>query len=201
MPGGDIAVMATRAALGVLLRRVEDEGDLAAVARAVREHISDPEYPAELAMWSGRHGSRRPGPQHPSAEQQGRFRPGLRQPGARPAASRLSRPATMPGGAGAGHRHRRLPALLAAGRGRTGAVLLTATALGLASCPLTEPLELADTRRRGATKLLDGDGFRRCCFAHRVAALNADPLPRTPRRLLSEAVAVRLDGSALQAQD
>src|SRR5690606_29799880 len=41
----------------------------------------------------------------------------------------------------------------------TGAVLLTATALGLSSCPLTEPLELAQTRDEVRTKLLDGDGF------------------------------------------
>lgn len=79
-------------------------------------------------------------------------------------------------------------------------MLLTATALGLASCPLTEPLELADTRDEVRTKLLDGDGFPQMLLRIGWAALNADPLPATPRRPLSE-VAVRLDGSALQTRD
>ena len=203
VPGGDIAVMATRAARsGVLLRRVEEEGDLAAVvARAVREHISDPEYLAELAMWSGRHGSPAgvPARNTPSAEQQGRFparvfaNPVLDQPAgveARDDAGVVLVLATATDDP---------PALLAAGEA-TGAVLLTATALGLASCPLTEPLELADTRDEVRTKLLDGDGFPQMLLRIGWAALNADPLPATPRRPLSE-VAVRLDGSALQTRD
>ncbi len=75
-------------------------------------------------------------------------------------------------------------------------VLLTATALGLASCPLTEPLELAETRDEVRTKLLGGDGFPQMLLRVGWAALNADPLPATPRRPLSDVV-VRLDGSPL----
>ena len=77
--------------------------------------------------------------------------------------------------------------------------MLTATALGLASCPLTEPLELADTREEVRAKLLDGDGFPQMLLRIGWAALNADPLPATPRRPLSDVV-VRLDGSALGAE-
>ena len=59
VPSGDIALMAARAARsGVMLRRVEEVGELAElVTQAVREHISDPAYLAELSMWSGRHGT------------------------------------------------------------------------------------------------------------------------------------------------
>ncbi len=91
VPSGDIALMAARAARsGVSLRRVEEEGELAqVVTHAVRQHISDPEYLAELAMWSGRHGSAAgvPARNTPSAEKQGKFparvfaNPALEQPG------------------------------------------------------------------------------------------------------------------------
>lgn len=200
VPVGDISLMSSRAArAGVLLRRVEDEGELAQVVRhAVREHISDPEYLAELAMWSGRHGSPAgvPARNTPAAETQGAFpprvfaNPALEQPsGVQPRddagvvlvlATATDDPAAQ----------------LAAGEA-TGWVLLTATALGLASCPLTEPLELAGTRAEVRTKLLGGDGFPQMLLRVGWAALNADPLPATPRRPLSD-VAVHLDGTPLQ---
>jgi len=88
-------------------------------------------------------------------------------------------------------------ALLHAGEA-TGVALLTATALGLASCPLTEPLEIADTREEVRTRLLGGDGFPQMLLRVGWAALNADPLPATPRRLLADA-AVRLDGAPLES--
>ena len=202
VPSGDIALMASRAArTGVMLRRVEDQGELAhVVAHAVREHISDPEYLAELAMWSGRHGSPAgvPARNTPAPEKQGTFparvfaNPVLDQPAdveARDDAGVVLVLATATDDAAA---------LLQAGEA-TGAVLLTATALGLASCPLTEPLELSDTREEVRAKLLDGDGFPQMLLRIGWAALNADPLPATPRRPLSDVV-VRLDGSALQEQ-
>ena len=89
-------------------------------------------------------------------------------------------------------------ALLNAGEA-TGTVLLTATALGLASCPLTEPLEVATTRAEVRQKLLGGEGFPQMLLRIGWAAINADPLPATPRQPLSE-VAVRLDGAPLETQ-
>jgi hypothetical protein len=43
-------------------------------------------------------------------------------------------------------------------------VLLTATALGLASCPIAEPLEVAQTRRRCAQLFSAPAITRRFCF-------------------------------------
>lgn len=200
VPSGDIALMAARAArAGVLLRRVEDVGELAqVVAHAVREHIGDPEYLAELSMWSGRHGTPAgvPARNTPSSERDGKFparvfaNPGLAQPSgvaARDDAGVVLVLATATDDS---------LALLQAGEA-TGVVLLTATALGLASCPLTEPLEIAHTRDEVRTKLLGGDGFPQMLLRIGWAALNADPLPATPRRPLSD-VAVRLDGAPLE---
>ena len=185
----------------MLLRRVEDEGDLAAVvARAVREHISDPEYLAELAMWSGRHGSPAgvPARNTPSAEQQGRFparvfaNPVLDQPAgveARDDAGVVLVLATATDDP---------PALLAAGRPPARCCSPPRRwAWPAARSPNrwnwpTPATRCAQTARR---RRLPADAA-----AHRWAALNADPLPATPRRPLSE-VAVRLDGSALQARD
>ncbi len=201
VPSGDIALMAARAArAGVALRRVEEVGDLAqVVAHAVREHISDPEYLAELSMWSGRHGTPAgvPARNTPASQRQGRFparvfaNPVLNQPSGVEARDDagvvlvLATPTDDP------------LALLRAGEA-TGVVLLTATALGLASCPLTEPLEIAATRDEVRTKLLGGDGFPQMLLRVGWAALNADPLPATPRRPLSD-VAARLDGVPLEA--
>ncbi|WP_328356674.1 nitroreductase family protein [Mycobacterium sp. NBC_00419] len=200
VPSGDIALMAARAArAGVSLRRVEDEGELAQlVTCAVRQHISDPEYLAELSMWSGRHGTVAgvPARNTPSPEKQGRFpsrvfaNPALEQPSdvePRDDAGVVLVLATATDDA---------VALLHAGEA-TGAVLLTATALGLASCPLTEPLEIDQTRDQVRTRLLDGDGFPQMLLRVGWAGLNADPLPATPRRPLTD-VAANLDGSPLQ---
>jgi len=199
VPTGDIALMAARAARsGVTLRRVEDEGKLAkVVAHAVREHISDPGYLAELSLWSGRHGTPAgvPARNTPLPDPQGKFaarvfaNPVLEQPSgieARDDAGVVLVLATATDSP---------LAALRAGEA-TSVVLLTATALGLASCPLTEPLEIAATRAEVRAKLLDGDGFPQMLLRVGWAALNADPLPATPRRPLSD-VAARLDGIPL----
>jgi nitroreductase len=73
-------------------------------------------------------------------------------------------------------------------------VLLTATALGLASCPITEPLEIPETRAAVRADVFGADGYPQMLLRIGWAPLNADPLPSTPRRALSEVVA-RLDGS------
>ena len=78
----------------------------------------------------------------------------------------------------------------------TSLVLLTATALGLVSCPITEPLEIPETRETVRTDVLGEDGFPQMLLRIGWAPVNADPLPSTPRRDLSEVVAY-LDGSPL----
>lgn len=119
----------------------------AIVAQAVLDHVTDEEYLRELTIWSGRYGSvagvpaRNEPPSDPSAPIPGRLfaGPGLSQPSD-----------VLPADDGA--------AILALGtetddrlaRLRAGEaasiVLLTATAMGLACCPITEPLEIAKTR-------------------------------------------------------
>ena len=76
----------------------------------------------------------------------------------------------------------------------TSAVLLTATASGLASCPITEPLEIPDIRSAVGTDVFGAEGYAQMLLRIGWAPINADPLPGTPRRPLDEFV-TRLDGS------
>ncbi|MEU5692313.1 NAD(P)H nitroreductase [Actinosynnema sp. NPDC020468] len=66
------------------------------------------------------------------------------------------------------------------------AVLLEATAAGLATSPLSQPLEIPDTRAHVRDAVLDGTLHPRMVLRVGWAAFNADPLPPTPRRPLSE---------------
>lgn len=200
VPAGDIALMASRAArCGVMLRRVAPAELKTAVAEAVRAHTADADYLAELSMWSGRYGAVAgvPARNTPAPEADGGIpgrvfaSPALPQPaGAEPA-----------GDAGVllamGTATDDPMAVLRAGEA-TGVVLLTATALGLSSCPLTEPLEIADTREEVRRTVLGGDGFPQMLLRVGWAPLNADPLPATPRRALDEVVK-RLDGEPVRA--
>ena len=76
----------------------------------------------------------------------------------------------------------------------TSVVLLTATALGLASCPVTEPLEIAETRASVRADVFGDRHFPQMLVRVGWAPVNADPLPPTPRRALGD-VATWLDGS------
>ena len=78
----------------------------------------------------------------------------------------------------------------------TSLVLLTATALGLASCPITEPLEISETRDAVRADVLDNEGYPQMLLRIGWAPVNGDPLPATPRRDLAEVVA-QLDDSPL----
>lgn len=68
-------------------------------------------------------------------------------------------------------------------------VLLTATAAGLASCPVTEPLEIAETRAAVKADVFGDSGYPQMLLRIGWAPINADPLPCTPRRPLSDVVA------------
>jgi nitroreductase len=190
--------MASRAARsGVLMRRVELPQRLSAVlATAVREHAGDAGYLAKLAMWSGRYGSsagvparNTPAPSPADFPPRAFAGPVLPQPSG--AESRDDAGVILVLGTATDDSL----ALLRAGEA-TGVVLLTATALGLSSCPLTEPLEIENTRETVRSMVLDGDGFPQMLLRIGWAPLNADPLPATPRRPLSEVVR-RLDGASI----
>ncbi|MBF6176636.1 hypothetical protein [Nocardia blacklockiae] len=66
--------------------------------------------------------------------------------------------------------------------------LLTATSLGLASCPLTEPLEVRDARDHIRTEVLGDSGFPQLIVRIGFAATSAEPVPQTPRRPIDEIV-------------
>ena len=194
VPPGDIALMGSRAArAGVKLLRVEDVTGLKDVVKqAVRTHADDDEYLRELTVWSGRHGSLAGVPARntpvpdPTAALPGRVlaAPALAQPNeATPAEDNAVVLAL-------GTRDDDELARLRAGEA-TSLVLLTATALGLASCPITEPLEITETREAVRADVFDFNEFPQMMLRVGWAPANADPLPSTPRRPLSD-VAARL---------
>jgi nitroreductase len=196
---GDIALMGARVArMGVTMRRVEDSVDLRdALDRATHEHVDDEEYLAELAMWSGRHAAMAGVPAHSTPVPE----PAARVPGRLFAASSLSQPPDAEAEADNG-------VMLALGTAEddelarlrageaTSLLLLTATALGMATCPLTEVLEIKATRDDVRAEVFGVEAFPQMLIRVGWAPINADPLPATPRRPVQD-VATRLDGAPL----
>lgn len=76
----------------------------------------------------------------------------------------------------------------------TSLVLLSATAMGLASCPVSEQLEIPLTREAMRADVFGTSGYLQMLLSVGWAAVNADPLPAAPRRPLSEVVDWPLDG-------
>ncbi|MBW0014502.1 NAD(P)H nitroreductase [Mycobacterium sp.] len=190
VPVGDIALMAARAARhGVTLCKVEDLEKLREiVAQSVRDHMND-EYLAELTAWSGRYASvagvpaRNTPPPDPHARIPGRFFAGPRLPMAPESSSGDDNAVILALGTRTDDRL----AQLRAGEA-TSVVLLTATSVGLASCPVTEPLEIAATRESVRSDVFGGGDYPQMLLRLGWAPINADPLPATPRRELSEFV-------------
>ncbi|TPG32729.1 Acg family FMN-binding oxidoreductase [Mycolicibacterium hodleri] len=196
---GDVALMGARAArAGVTVRRVEAAADLKTLlADAVYEHVNDADYLVELAMWSGRHAATAgvPARNTPVPESDAQI------PGRVFAGPVLAQPV----GTSVEDDHGILLALgtveddalarLRAGEA-TSLVLLTATAVGMATCPLTEALEITATRDAIQAEVFGLDAFPQMLIRIGWAPVNADPLPATPRRALMD-VATMLDGSAI----
>lgn len=65
-------------------------------------------------------------------------------------------------------------------------VLLSATAMGLASCPVTEPLEVPRTREAVRADVFGGNGHPQMMVRMGWAACGAEPLPEPPRRPLAD---------------
>jgi nitroreductase len=190
VPIGDIALMAARAVRnGVTLCQVEDLDKLnKIVAESVSEHFNR-DYLAELTAWSGRYASVAGVPAHstppsdPEAKIPGRLfaGPTLAMP---PESSPADDNAVV---LALGTRADDRLAQLRAGEA-TSVVLLTATSMGLASCPVTEPLEIADTRESVRSDIFGGADYPQMLLRVGWPPINADPLPATPRRELSEFV-------------
>jgi nitroreductase len=191
VPPSDIALMGARAArAGVMLRQVESLPDLQQiVAQAAWQHAMDRDYVSELTTWSGRYASVAGVPAHntpkpdPAAPLPGRFFAGpvLAQPPDTESAVDNAVVLAL------GTKDDSLLARLRAGEA-TSVVLLTATSLGLASCPITEPLEIVATRDAAQTDVFGIDAFPQMLLRIGWAPVNADPLPPTPRRPLAEVV-------------
>lgn len=197
---GDIALMGARAArAGVTMRRVETTPHFRdVVAQAVWEHVCDRDYLGELSMWSGRYASTAgvPARNTPASVPQAAI------PGRLFAGAALDQPSgTSPSDDNA--------VLLALGTetddtlarlraGEAGSlVMLTATALGLASCTVTEPLEITGTRDAVAAEVFGASAYPQMLLRLGWAPVNADPLPATPRRPVHE-VASWLDGAPFE---
>jgi nitroreductase len=193
---GDIALMAARAARnGVTLCQVDDIDNLhKIVAQSVWDHMTH-DYLAELTMWSGRYASvagvpaRSTPKSDPNAKIPGRFfaGPALEMPADSSPADDNAVVLAL------GTRADDRLAQLRAGEA-TSVVLLTATSMGLASCPVTEPLEVADTREAVRADVFGDSSYPQMLLRVGWAPINADPLPSTPRRELSDFVEWMADG-------
>jgi hypothetical protein len=191
VPAGDIALMASRAArAGVMLRQLEALDRLKTiVAQAVWHHSTNVDYLRELTTWTGRYGSvagvpaRTTPPTDPAAPIPGRLfaGPALTQPA--DASSANDKAVILALGTETDDPLARLRAGEA-----MSVVLLTATAMGLASCPITEPLEIAKTRDMVRSEVFGTSGYPQVLLRVGWAPINADPLPPTPRRELSQVV-------------
>jgi nitroreductase len=190
VPMGDIALMAARAArTGVTLCQVEDIDRLHdIVLQSVRDHVTQ-DYLAELTEWSGRYFSVAGVPARnaplpdPEAKIPGRVFAGAALPMA-PDSSPADDNAVV---LALGTRRDDRLAQLRAGEA-TSAVLLTATSTGLASCPVTEPLETAHTREAVRCDIFGDSDYPQMLLRVGWAPINADPLSATPRRDLDDVV-------------
>jgi nitroreductase len=198
VPVGDIALMAARAARnGVTLCQVEDIDRLhKIVSQSIWDHLNH-DYLAELTEWSGRYAS--------VAGVPARNVP-MPDPQAKIPARLFAGPAlAMPPGTSAAEDNGVVLALgtrtddrlaqLRAGEA-TSVVLLTATSMGLACCPVTEPLEVTETRKAVHADIFGGGHHPQMLLRVGWAAINADPLPATPRRDLSDFVEWSADARA-----
>ena len=85
------------------------------------------------------------------------------------------------------HRDRRRPGPASAGEA-TSLVLLSATAMGLATRPVTEPLEIPDTREAVRADVFGTSGYPQMLMRVGWTPSVAEPLPATPRRPPSEVI-------------
>jgi nitroreductase len=190
LPDGFVRELAGRAAdQGAVLRLIKDSQQRTVLLDAIQQAATVQEktsgYETELAMWTGRHGSDDGVPAasllssssaHAEAERdfpEGDIRTRVGEPDGASLAvlgtasdDRLSQ--------------------LRAGEALS-AVLLQATRMGLASCPLSQPLEVGSTRRLLRDEVLGGTLSPQLVL--RLGFPQPSPsLPATPRRPVSEII-------------
>ena len=192
VPWGDIALMGARAArAGVMLRQIDMIPGLRdIVADSVSRRSSDTDYLNELTAWSGRAPGAVAGipalnipDPDPKAPIPGRMFPGAAL--AQPPQSAAGQDSGMV--VALGTETDDDLARLRAGEA-TSLVLLSATAMGLATCPVTEPLEIPDTREAVRADVFGTSGYPQMLMRMGWTAAGAEPLPETPRRPLPEVI-------------
>jgi hypothetical protein len=191
VPANYIALLGARAArMGIVLRQMDSLPELRSiVAQSVRRHAADLDYLTELTTWSGRYASLAgvPARNTPHADPTAPLPPRLF------AGPRMAQPEEAdPVDDNAvvlalGTKDDSMLARLRAGEA-TSVTLLSATALGLANCPVTEPLEVAETRDALKAEVFGLSAIPQMLLRVGWAPVNADAVPATPRRPLSDVV-------------
>jgi nitroreductase len=191
-PRDHVFLVQSAAVHGGVLRTIGERPNRAALVTAAAEarglHHADPDYRIELAAWSGR----RYGPDGVPAQNALAATATALDLAPREFAEPLLADAAGPATDGA-----TLAVLATAGDDRldwlrageaASAVALTATQLGLASCLVTEPLELVSTRGLIQYCVLDGAQEPQLVLRLGYLPEGTSPLPATPRRPLGEVV-------------
>ncbi|WP_330180133.1 NAD(P)H nitroreductase [Nocardia sp. NBC_01503] len=190
VPAGQVAkVMAAGKAPGIAIHHIDATGErtrlLRMFTRAALEHAQDPGYAAELRAWSGQHALSYGVPARNAVVAADPTVRGFTDPLLPEAVLRdteeSSRMLVLCSGSND------LPAWLRVGEAAS-AVLLTATVHGLATCPLTEPLELPQLRERIRADILGGFGYPQLMIRMGWAASSAAAIPPSPRLALDEVV-------------
>ncbi|MEU7815203.1 nitroreductase family protein [Pseudonocardia sp. NPDC049154] len=191
VPDEHLADLVARAAERGALLRVVPEGRALhtltlAVQTAATEHAAVPGYDSELALWSGLQSSDDgvPASAVPTPEgSAGGVPPRHFAAGAMPESSAPADGATLLVlGTSSDDRLSQLRAGEA-----MSAVLLWATTFGLATCPLSEPLELAGTRALVRDQVLDGTLCPQIVLRVGWAPVG-EAVPESPRRSLADQV-------------
>ncbi|WP_154788787.1 Acg family FMN-binding oxidoreductase [Nocardia aurantiaca] len=174
---------------GVQVREVDTTGEHArlmqAFVDAATEHRGDPGYAAELAEWSGHHASAQGVPSRNAVVSSDPTVRPFDDPGMPEAVVRdTDESARMLLVCTASDD---LRSWLSAGE-VASAVLLEATVRGLATCALSEPLEVTSVRTRIRRDLLGDFGYPQLIIRVGWAATSATPIPPTPRLPLESVV-------------
>ncbi|MCS7484756.1 Acg family FMN-binding oxidoreductase [Umezawaea endophytica] len=198
VPAELVRVLVERAAEhGAILVPADDQGDRLRITSAINaaswQQGMDPSYATELAAWSGRGRSAQEGvpaaniPSSPVSHGDTDMRPfpngelRVSPPGWEEDAGELLLLATSSDDRGS---------RLRAGEA-VSAVLLTATDLRLATCPLSQPLEITATRELLREQVLDDVAFPQLVIRVGWAPVSGEPLPATPRRDVADVLDIR----------
>jgi nitroreductase len=193
VPGNLLDILAGRATRqGAVLVAATDPQDrfvlVSAIAEAARQQESSPEYASELAAWAGRSAVATEGV--PSANTPAvQTRHGDTMMRTFPSGGLAEAPGSWEEDAGEllvlGTSSDDRMSQLRAGEALS-AVLLAATDFRLATCPLSQPLEIGTTRALLRDRVLDGTAFPQLVLRVGWAPVHGDPLPAAPRRALGE---------------